>query len=343
MIEQAPGYRLGYVQFDDAGHYAQPGQLEHVLADIGGAADQGLILVAFTHGWKQNADAGGWSVRAFRTMLADIAERERALAADHSREPRQVAGVFLGWPGRVAALPGFNGLTWFDREDAAERIARGDYGNALLRLKQLRDSAASQGPPAGSPGNQLLLVGHSLGATMLYQRLALEPLRSPGVVLTPIADLVLLLSPAIPATDASALERLSATDRSLLPPIIAITSSSDATLRTAYPLAQWLDRPAGTDGTGEPAGFQAMGVYAPLITHRLDWRDATFTLTPTRAQTGASALLQIAASPAVMRGHKDIANPRLVDFIADVAALQLDNRLSRAALASAFPAGAQTP
>ena len=48
-------------------------------------------------------------------------------------------------------------------------------------------------------------------------------------------------------------------------------------------------------------------------------------------------------APGPMLAVKKWLYPRLVRFIADVAALQLDNRLSRASLASAFPGEAQQP
>ncbi len=328
MIEHDANFRLGYLQFDEDGRYADAAQLQHVLADIGAASDAGLILVAFTHGWKEDAGAARWSVTGFKTLLAAIAGRERALAAREGRTARQVAGVFLGWPGRVAAPPGLAGLTWFNREDAAERVALGDYGDALLRLKALRDA-----PTERAPGHQLILVGHSLGAAMLYRRLVQAPLRKPGAVREPVADLVLLLSPAIAAVDVAALDRLAQADASALPPILAITSERDATLRLAFPLGQWLENPRANDG----AERQAMGLQAPLITHRLDWQGARPALTATGASAANSVLWQIAASDAVMQGHKDIANPRLVDFMAGVMALQLDNRFSRASLAGAFP------
>jgi hypothetical protein len=329
MIEHDARFRLGYLQFGDDGRYADPAQLQHVLADIEAASDAGLILVAFTHGWKEDAGAARWSVTGFKTLLGAIAERERHLATAQARAPRQVAGVFLGWAGRSPALPGLAGLTWFGREDAAERIALGDYGDALLRMKTLRDT-----PTNSLPGNQLILVGHSLGATMLYRRLVQAPLRKPGAVREPVADLVLLLSPAIPAADVAALDRLAQADASALPPILAITSESDATLRLAFPLGQWLENPRVNDA----AERQAMGLQASLITHRLDWQSARPALSATGAPAANPALWQIAASDAVMQGHKDIANPRLLSFMAEVMALQLDNRYSRTALAGAFPA-----
>ncbi|HXG28822.1 MAG TPA: hypothetical protein VNJ47_08235 [Nevskiales bacterium] len=329
IIEHGEGFRLGYIQFGDDGRYADPAQLRHVLADLESAAADGIILVAFTHGWKEDAGAGRWSVTGFKTLLGVIAARERDLASAQARAPRQVAGVFLGWPGRVATPPGLAGLTWFDREDAAERVALGDYGDALLQLKTLRDATT-----AGLPGNQLILIGHSLGSAMLYRRLVQAPLRKPGAVREPVADLVLLLSPAIPVADVAALDRLAQADASALPPILAITSESDATLRLAFPLGQWLENPRGNDA----AERQAMGLQASLITHRLDWQGARPALSATGTRTANPALWQIAASNELMQGHKDIANPRLLSFMAEVMALQLDNRYSRAALAGAFPA-----
>jgi predicted esterase len=329
MLEHGEGFRLGYIQFGDDGRYADPAQLRHVLADIEAASDAGLILVAFTHGWKEDAGAGRWSVGAFKTLLATTAAREKALAATQARAPRTVAGVFLSWPGRAATPPGLAGLTWFDREDAAERVALGDYGDALLQLKTLRDATTAR-----QPGNQLILIGHSLGAAMLYRRLVQAPLRNPGIVREPVADLVLLLSPAIPAADAAALDRLAPADRSTLPPMLAITSDGDATLRLAFRLGQWLQDAGGTSR----ADRQAMGVQASQVTHRLELNGSALSLVPASRESGEGPLLQVAASQAVMRGHKDIANPNLMAFLAGVMALQLDNRYSRTALAGAFPA-----
>lgn len=340
MIERADGYSLGYVQFDDSGDYSQPGQIKRVIDDIASTSADGLILLGFTHGWKEDAGADRWSVNGFKAMLAAVSEQEHRLAAANNRSSRLVAGVFLGWPGRTTALPGFAGLTWFERGNAAERIARGDYGDALLRLKQLRDNSPSD-RANHSNGNQLILIGHSLGATMLYQRLVKEPLRGPGAVLTPVADLVLLLSPSIPAADVAALQALSPANRTALPPIMAITSESDTTLRMAFPLGRWLENPGAIASTTGQA--RAMGLYPPLVTHRLALNGTALALTATGAHTDETDLLQITASHAVMRGHKDIANPRLVDFIGDVTALQIGNRFSRAALASEFPSATATP
>jgi pimeloyl-ACP methyl ester carboxylesterase len=338
MIEHGKGYRLGYVQFNDGGHYLHAGQLQRVMDDIRAESTAGLILVGFTHGWKEDSGAQRWSVSAFREMLAAISVREHRLAADQARTPRLVAGVFLGWPGHTSTLPGFVGLTWFNRENAAERIAQGDYGDALLQLKHLRDKAAIEGT-----GSKLILIGHSLGATMLYQRLAQQPLRDGSAVLTPLADLVLLLSPAIPAENVGQLDRLSVADQSVLPPIIAITSENDVTLRLAFPLGQWLENPRAVSGNNSDAKRQAMGLYEPLNTHRLALQGSRLTLVATDAAGDTAKLLQVSASDSVMQGHKDIANPHLVDFIAGVASLQLDNRLSQATLSRSFSPIAQLP
>lgn len=329
MIEHGDGYHLGYVQFSEEGRYAQPGQIDQVMANISTASDKGLILVAFTHGWKQTADSDSWSVRAFRDMLGAIAVREGQLAAYQSRAARQVAGIFLGWPGHVSTFPGLNGLTWFDRQAVAQRIASGDFGELLLQLKALREQHAD---------SRLILAGHSLGAAMIYQRLADEPLRSPDSILSPLADLVLLLSPAVPASEVAKLAALSTADRAVLPPIMAITSEADSTLRMAFPLAQWLDRSPEDPEPDSPAGYRAMGTYGPMITHRLFMDGGRHALSPTAGSAHDLPVVQISASAEILRGHKDIANPRLVAFIAEVTALLNDDRLSRAALASAFPA-----
>lgn len=178
---------------------------------------------------------------------------------------------------------------------------------------------------------------------MLYQRLAQQPLRGEGAVLTPLADLVLLLSPAIPAEYVNQLNNLSAADYSVLPPIIAITSENDVTLRLAFPLGQWLENPRAVSGANSDAKRQAMGVYKPLNTHRLALEDNHLTLVAHEPGGDAAKLLQVSASVGVMQGHKDIANPHLVDFIAGVTSLQMDNRLSHATLSRVFSPIAPLP
>jgi hypothetical protein len=61
-IESTPAYKLGYVEFDDQGWYWDPKQVttvEQMIRTEAGIGQpnnqQGIVIVVFVHGWKNNA------------------------------------------------------------------------------------------------------------------------------------------------------------------------------------------------------------------------------------------------------------------------------------------------
>src|SRR5215469_9744275 len=61
VIEAGPGYRLGFVEFDDQGWFwdiRQKNAVENLIrkeCGIGKTPGKAVVMVLFVHGWKNNA------------------------------------------------------------------------------------------------------------------------------------------------------------------------------------------------------------------------------------------------------------------------------------------------
>jgi hypothetical protein len=74
-IEVAPGYSLGFVEFDDQGWFwdvTQKTNVEKLIrkeCGLGTSNESAVIMVLFVHGWKNNAAFSNSNVGTFRTVL----------------------------------------------------------------------------------------------------------------------------------------------------------------------------------------------------------------------------------------------------------------------------------
>jgi hypothetical protein len=108
-------------------------RLETLAPDAWGG--QEVILVAFVHGGKHNARSDDDNLSAFRVLLKETVDYEKAASAT-SGKPRPVLGVFIGWrglsdfgPGRrlvAAALPATRAEASRQQQPAAS-APRGRY------------------------------------------------------------------------------------------------------------------------------------------------------------------------------------------------------------------------
>ena len=98
-----------------------------------------IILVAFVHGWQNNADPDRQNnTQEFKAMLANLAEEERA---KHQQDARKIVGVYIGWPGLSADVQPFQDASFYSRKNTGDRV--GYYGGVtevLSRLESLNDS-----------------------------------------------------------------------------------------------------------------------------------------------------------------------------------------------------------
>jgi hypothetical protein len=128
-----------------------------------------VVVVVFTHGWKNNASADNEqkkNLHDFKVVMerlwAEDGENQAQLsqtpgAARVTTRPRSYIGVYLGWRGQAVAGDVF--ATFWNRRDAAQRVGSSDFAETLYRIMQTAKE--------NSPQSRVILVGHSFGARVL--------------------------------------------------------------------------------------------------------------------------------------------------------------------------------
>jgi hypothetical protein len=323
----AEGYQVGYIEFDEQGWFWMPDsgtgdigyrkQVREVENMIASAARldptkpksaRGIILVAFVHGWRNNAapDEAN-NVPQFKYMLAELATQERA---QNPQSPRAVVGVYIGWPGLSAKAEPFETASFYSRKNTADRV--GLYGGVtevLSRLESLTDSINDALPP-NTPASFYVVVGHSFGAQVVYgsvlqiitqrvaeqkvskfvenHRLAPDAARAeslPGRQLTPggdplqpFGDLVVLINPAFEGERYFNLKTLS--EQFLYPPqqrpvLTIFCSETDTATGLWFPIGRFFStfleryRPGPLHDLQKQANLRTIPWTDAFVTHRL--------------------------------------------------------------------------
>jgi hypothetical protein len=236
-------YLVNYVEFDDQGILYEPSQIDALFDRLKVESQyRDLCIVIFVHGWKHNDAEDDSNVRDFRQLLGQIAVMEKKLADPRSQ--RRVVGIYAGWRGiSLHATPIDENLTFWNRKEAAERVADGSVRELLARVKAFRDQldrttwGGKFVRPLEKPQTRdrlrrtrMLTIGHSFGGLIVYSALeqyfidqsAASLLRSEwptaGLQTSPetnedkevqgFGDLVLVINPAIEALRYEPLRRL---------------------------------------------------------------------------------------------------------------------------------------
>ena len=215
--EDGGAYQLYFAEFDDQGwlypapsaSYGSAGnQMDRLIADLQKLASlqERTSVVVFAHGWKHTAQSEDTNVKSFRLFLEglDAVERAstgaRAAAAGFGRCPRHVVGVYLGWRGAATELGPLENITFWNRKEAAQRVAQGDARVLFAHLRAIQDAAntkwnlaversrqnATLAPQGSKPAlaseaseldpcdktMRLSIAGHSFGGLIVYTSLA---------------------------------------------------------------------------------------------------------------------------------------------------------------------------
>jgi hypothetical protein len=170
FVTGAP-YELAIVEFDDQGRCYDRGQMDGMAARLDTLAPeavskgQDVILVAFVHGWKHDTRSDDDNLLAFRVLLKETVDYEKATSATAGK-PRPVLGVFVGWRG----LSDFGlgdavaNATFWGRQAAGQRVAVGSVRELFGRLRHYRNRRRKD------EGNPLLvIVDHSFGGMIQHQ------------------------------------------------------------------------------------------------------------------------------------------------------------------------------
>lgn len=288
-LEKHETFTLAVVEFDDQGQYWDRRQVDALEAEVvqeaGGSDDPGVLMPVFVHGWRHGADVCDTHLACFRELLRKIARDQKdaiALVGSEIRPPR-VVGVYVGWRGLSKKVWPLEQLSFVARKNAALRVGGGDMAELLTRLDHLRREL---NVPGKDP-SRLVILGHSLGGTVVYAALAnifKNRLAEawPGIdveggsrVIRGFGDLVVLVNPAFEAEAYRPIFELSTTyagfSKRQRPVLIVVGSETDSATRAWFPVGQAVatlfERTRGPE-QGR-ALRTAIGNYEPYATHRL--------------------------------------------------------------------------
>lgn len=238
---KARNFRLAIVEFDDQGRCYEREQLDKVSDAIEQMRESGkdAIVLAFVHGWKHDARSNDDDLSAFRIVLERTAQHERLCAG--AGQAREVFGIFIAWRGLSAYGLGAENLTFWDRQEAAHRVASGSVRELFGRLRHYRNSRVEQG------GTALLAIsGHSFGGMIVFWALAqslIEAASDPaGGVVPRFADLVLLENPAmegaryLPIYDLITSSAFQSGTSEQLPAFVCAQAQNDEAVGTWFPI-----------------------------------------------------------------------------------------------------------
>jgi hypothetical protein len=332
FMKGAP-YELAIVEFDDQGRCYDRGQMDGVtqrleaLAPDNSKTGEDVILVAFVHGWQHDARSDDDNLTAFRALLSETVEYERAHTSP-GVAPRPVLGVFVGWRG--LSDYGLGGAvadaTFWGRQAAGQRVAAGSVRELFGRLRHYRNRQRKRG---GDP--LLVIVGHSFGGMIVFSALAqslIQAASAPVGTMTPeFADLVLLVNPAIegaryiPIYDLVSTEAFQARTTKQLPVFLCAQANNDQPVGLVFPLGnagRAIDEATIGDLEKECV-THALGFVPSFRTHKLagPTGNEPFVLTPPGvAQT--NPFWVVGAAKEVIDGHGGIWQTPFLQFIASI-------------------------
>lgn len=266
---------MHFVEFTEQGHFHSRAQLDAVLQSIrqrGGLMHKPQDVVLFIHGWRHDARADDTNVQQFQALLSNLAKNS------HSRH---VVGVYVGWRGATTKLQPLDLATIWDRKKVSMEVGRGAVFELLQRLQ----------PSPQHPGDRLVAIGHSLGASVLMSAVrnqvygeVIQDLEAascgssacqPGAsgALEKAADsLYVLVNPAIEATQFLEVhdvqQQVWLEGRKTLyrqpgsPRMVVLTSEGDSDVGFWFPLSRTLSMPLEThidltrqDRLGQPVRY----------------------------------------------------------------------------------------
>lgn len=252
-LKEASPHRIpvAYVEIDEQGYFHDRAQVNHPL-EVVAKPGKSKYVVVFVHGWFHSAGTTDDNVQRFKCALNNIQSIE-------GNGDEEVTGVYVGWRGESWTVPGIRFATFWDRKNTSDEIGRGSLVEFLTRLEQTVK-------PLVDNRNKLMLVGHSFGASVVFnsiapilmERFLLDTARlasktagghsqSKAGLVSGYGDLVVLVNPAIEATRImpffSMLNAYTAEQADLFAPgqparLVILSSEGDWATRITFPAAR---------------------------------------------------------------------------------------------------------
>ncbi len=360
-------FKLAMIEFDDMGEswekctsLADPSNcqltrtLDLIRTEKQRAGD--VVVVVFTHGWKNNASPDNEehkNLHDFKALMEQLSQGEGArLESMGLSKPRSYIGVYMAWRGQ--SVPHNIFTTFWNRRDAAQRVGSSDFAEAIYRIM----GATKEG---NTPNSRIVVVGHSFGARALETALTNtfvsllipQPGGGPPRLPSP-ADLILYVNSANDSfRTKQMIELMKRTKFSITrgertesgPLFLSVTSTGDTATRVAFPLGQELsatrkafrsDYGPGLTGSPSQKTFftQTPGHIPYLRSHvvqavtgacvsqadRFRFPDAgqCFEMTPVPQRWNDSPYWVVTVPPSIIRDHTDIFNAGFATMIIDL-------------------------
>ncbi len=247
--EKGNDYYLGFVEVDDQGVFFSRDQFNNLACELTKSAESsGVLISVFVHGWHHNAAPGDKNIENFEQSLATLSQLEHLFAQEKGVLPRKTIGIYIGWRGESLDWPLISNVTFWERKNTAEEIARRSVLEALIRLEKIRDIQ-----PLSLQPNRLFIVGHSFGAAVVYNALSsimLERLMDYEIkdckitMIKGFGDFVFLINPAFESLQyINFMSLLSEKNRyceNQFPVFAILTSLQDEATKRAFPFGRTL-------------------------------------------------------------------------------------------------------
>ena len=282
-IERYPGYTIAVIEFDDQGRFwdrRQVAALEAELTREANVPDEAAVnVLVFAHGWRDDARVCDKSLVAFREFVRRIATDD--LGKLPGRHP--LIGIFLAWRGYSSYVWPFEFFSFVGRKDTARRIASGDIPELLAYLDSFRRELNASRKEA----SRLVVIGHSLGGTIVFEALANiyktrlgeawpgRDVNGQSGIVSGFGDLVLLVNPAFEAERWHSIHELAESyvsfSKKQTPLLVVASSETDLPNSRYFPIGPRF----GTmlqktrDEEQRRALITSIGHYEPFVTHHL--------------------------------------------------------------------------
>jgi hypothetical protein len=182
ILHDGDDYKLAAIEFGELGSYADPYRRElQDTIQLLRKADRPLLVV-YIHGWLNNATSD--DVGSFKGFLSRLSQSTQVKSHHYT-----VFGVYFAWPGKSLEIPYLYYLSFWNRKQAAERIA--SNGDCIDAIEQLSYAARLR------PYSYVFSIGHSFGGLILERTVAHTLRTLQGLQnVKPPWDLALMLNPA---------------------------------------------------------------------------------------------------------------------------------------------------
>lgn len=277
-IDEEQSQVIAVLEINEQGRFVNQQHVSAVLNTIEESKNPFVNL--FIHGWKHNGEIDDTNLISFKEILLRLNVKKKL--ADKKRTN---IGIYIAWRGKTTQLPAIKELTFWSRKNISENIGTGDLAHFILELEQTLNLKKT----STSEKTNLILTGHSFGASALYH--ALGPILvsrfnhsltnqnlDKTTSLQGIGDLILLINPAIEAKKflplREAIWRKAAQEKTLNPTIfrnnyrpffVVLGSNADSPINNYFPIGRWFgtqtqkyDTTEILDGNGMPQSTQQL-------------------------------------------------------------------------------------